>query len=57
MLGVAGWGFEGGKAGGKGDVQKGCGWEGEEGVVGLKEEVGEVGIAVWGVEALDGQAC
>lgn len=49
MLGVAGWGFEGGEAGGEGDVQEGCGGEGEEGVVGLEEEVGEVGVAVWGV--------
>ena len=50
--GVAGGSFECGEPGGEGDVEEGDGWEGEELVVGLHEEVGEHGPAGGGVELL-----
>ena len=37
MDGVAGGGFEGGEAGGEGDVEEGLGGEGEQFVVGFEE--------------------
>ncbi len=46
---MAGGGFEGRETGGEGDVEEGDGGEGEEAIVGLGEEFGDVvpaGLAV-----------
>lgn len=53
MLAVAGGGFECGEAGGEGDVEEGRGGEGEQGMVGVEEEGGEVGVAGGGEEGLE----
>ena len=53
---VAGGGFEGGEAGGEGDVEERDGGKGEECVVGLGEEVGEGVPASGAVEFLKAKA-